>query len=78
MTDAAGHVAHATDLGPLPWRKATASAAGNCVEMAAVPDGPVAVRNSRDPHGPAILFSRTAIAALIEGMNAGEFDDLAR
>ncbi len=39
--------------------------------------GAVAVRNSRDPHGPALVYTRAEIAAFIAGAKAGEFDDLA-
>ncbi|MGE3288797.1 MAG: DUF397 domain-containing protein [Pseudonocardia sp.] len=58
------------------WRKATASnATGSCVELGAV-DGGIAMRNSRDPHGPALLYTRDEIAAFIHGVKSGEFDDL--
>ncbi|MFZ0047785.1 MAG: DUF397 domain-containing protein, partial [Streptosporangiaceae bacterium] len=44
-------------LGNLEWRKSTASnPSGNCVEAAALPDGQVAVRNSREPGGPALVY----------------------
>jgi hypothetical protein len=59
----------------LVWRKATASAAnGNCVEVAPVPDGGVAVRDSKDPEGPILRFTAAEWAAFAEGMAAGEFD----
>lgn len=66
-------------LGPVVWRKSLASnPSGDCVELAALPDGDVAVRNSRDPRGPALLYTRAEIAAFLAGAKAGEFDDLAR
>jgi hypothetical protein len=34
------------------------------------------VRNSRNPDGPALIYTRAEIAALIEGVKLGEFDDL--
>ncbi|KAF0846763.1 DUF397 domain-containing protein [Nocardia caishijiensis] len=59
------------------WRKSTYSnASGNCVEVAAVSDGSVAVRNSRDPRGAVIYYTRPEIDAFIRGAKAGEFDDL--
>ena len=58
------------------WRKAAASAAnGACVELAALPDG-VAVRDSKDPRGPVLRFTRVELAAFLDGAKAGEFDDL--
>lgn len=67
----------AGELGDVQWRKSTASSAqGNCVEVAALPDGGVAVRNSRQPDGPALVYTRAEIAAFLAGVRNGEFDDL--
>ena len=49
--------------------------APDVVELGAV-DGGIAMRNSRDPHGPALLYTRDEIAAFIHGVKSGEFDDL--
>jgi hypothetical protein len=35
------------------------------------------MRNSRDPDGPALVYTRRELAAFIAGAQAGEFDDLA-
>jgi hypothetical protein len=68
----------AGDLGGVEWRKSSASnPSGNCVEAAALPDGSVAVRNSREPDGPALVYTRSEIAAFLAGVRNGEFDDLA-
>ena len=68
----------AGDLGPVEWRKSRESnPSGNCVEVAALPDGSVAVRNSRQPEGPALVYTRAEIAAFLTGVRNGEFDDLA-
>jgi hypothetical protein len=68
----------AGDLGPVEWRKSRVSnPSGNCVEVAALPDGSVAVRNSRQPEGPALVYTRAEIAAFLTGVRNGEFDDLA-
>jgi hypothetical protein len=62
----------------LAWRKSKASnPSGACVEVAPLPDGQVAVRNSRHPSGPALIYTRAEIAAFLAGARAGEFDDLA-
>jgi hypothetical protein len=49
------------DLSGALWRKATRSTnnGGQCVEVAGLPGG-VAVRDSKDPDGPKLLFRRDA------------------
>lgn len=60
------------------WRKSSASnPSGNCVEFAALTSGEVAVRNSRHPSGPALVYTRAEVAAFLAGVKNGEFDDLA-
>lgn len=44
--------------------------------MAELPDGAVAVRNSRHPSGPALVYPRPAMAAFLAAIKNGEFDDL--
>jgi hypothetical protein len=59
------------DLTRAAWRKASASGNGNCVEVAANLPGVVAVRDSKDPAGPALTFTpaawRTFTARLRQG-----------
>ncbi len=65
------------ELGDLRWRKAIASnATGSCVEVADVDGAAVAVRNSREPRGVALLFTRAEMTAFVVGVKSGEFDDL--
>ncbi|MFT7839494.1 DUF397 domain-containing protein [Saccharothrix sp. BKS2] len=67
----------AADLAGVAWRKSARSGAlGNCVELAALTDGSVAMRNSRFPEGPALVYTRAEIAAFVAGARDGEFDDL--
>lgn len=44
----------------LNWRKASYSGTngGGCVEVAHCPPVAVAVRDSKDPHGPVLMFSK--------------------
>lgn len=59
------------------WQKSGRSGPnGNCVECAALPDGAVAVRNSRDPQGPALIYTAAEIEAFILGVRDGDFDNL--
>ncbi len=44
--------------------------------MAKLPDGQIAVRNSRHPEGPALIYTRAEIEALIKGARDGDFDHL--
>jgi hypothetical protein len=65
-------------LGQVRWRKATASnPSGDCIEVAALAGGEVAVRHSREPDGTALIYTPAEIAAFLAGAKAGEFDDLA-
>jgi len=57
------------------WRKSRHSnPSGNCVEMARLPGQRVAVRDSRRPDGPALLFSQAAWETFLRGLreSAGE------
>ncbi|MFF9623529.1 DUF397 domain-containing protein [Streptomyces griseosporeus] len=59
------------------WIKSRYSnAEGNCVEVATLPEGGVALRNSRDPDGPALVYTPAEVAAFLAGAKDGEFDHL--
>jgi hypothetical protein len=59
------------------WRKSQASnPSGSCVEMTELPGGQVAVRNSRDKSGPALVYPRAELGAFLLGIKSGEFDGL--
>ncbi|MFC6018671.1 DUF397 domain-containing protein [Plantactinospora solaniradicis] len=48
------------ELAGATWRKSTRSNQGNCVEVAGNLPGVVGVRDSKEPTGPALLFTPTA------------------
>ena len=68
----------AGEIVPVSWQKSQRSnPSGNCVEMALLPDGAgIAVRNSRDPEGPALIYTSDEIIAFILGARDGDFDNL--
>jgi Domain of unknown function (DUF397) len=63
------------DLSCAAWRKASYSTGngGACVEVAGNLPGAVAVRDSKDPAGPALVFPREAFDAFCAGVKRGEF-----
>jgi hypothetical protein len=67
----------ATELRGVVWQKSRHSnSQGSCVELARLPDGDVAMRNSRHPDGPALVYTPAEIEALLLGVKDGEFDHL--
>ncbi|WP_217197978.1 DUF397 domain-containing protein [Streptomyces buecherae] len=59
------------------WVKSSYSGGqGNCVEWApnrVAATGTVPVRDSKDPHGPALRFDASAWSAFVAGVKAGDF-----
>jgi hypothetical protein len=66
----------AGDITGVRWRVAGTGADGASVELAKLPDGQIAVRNATDPLGPALIYTRAEIEALIGGAQDGDFDAL--
>ena len=63
------------DLSRAAWRTSTRSgASGECVEVADNLPGVVAVRDSKDRSGPALLFTREQWASFVDGTRGGTFD----
>jgi Domain of unknown function (DUF397) len=58
----------------LAWLKAHSSSAnGACVEMAEVA-GKIAMRDSKDPDGPILVYTPAEFRAFLSGAKSGEFD----
>ncbi|MER5447448.1 DUF397 domain-containing protein [Streptomyces sp. NPDC002766] len=65
----------AAELTDVVWHKSRYSnPEGNCVELALLPDGRVAVRDSRHPQGPALVCTGAEISAFVRGVKDGDFD----
>ena len=64
------------DLSTLRWRKSSFSGGqgGDCVEVAELPGGGRALRDSKDPEGPRLVFTVGEWAAFLDGAKNGEFD----
>jgi hypothetical protein len=57
------------------WRKSTRSnEQGACVEVADLPNGGRAVRDSKDPSGGYLMFTASEWSAFAAGVRDGEFD----
>jgi Domain of unknown function (DUF397) len=67
----------ATELGADGWRKPWSGGnGGSCVEAKKLNDGRVALRQSTDPSGPALIYTNHEITTFIEGAKAGDADFL--
>ena len=65
----------ASSISGVEWVKsARSNQSGNCVEVAQLPGGGVAVRNSRYPEGPALVYTQAEMAAFVAGAKDGDFD----
>ncbi|MGH3343640.1 MAG: DUF397 domain-containing protein [Carbonactinosporaceae bacterium] len=57
------------------WRKSSFSGAdNNCVEVARLDPGRVAVRDSKAPSGPALVFPTEQWRTFVGGVRDGRFD----
>ena len=67
----------AASLGTGGWVKPWSSPnGGDCLEAKKLPGGRVALRQSTDPGGPALILEPGEISAFVNGAKAGLADDL--
>jgi hypothetical protein len=65
-----------SEFSSLSWRKAEYSVNnGQCVELARA-GGMIAIRDSKDPAGPVLMYTPSEFHAFLDGAKNGEFDDL--
>jgi Domain of unknown function (DUF397) len=73
--DSAASRGSGEDISGLPvtaWRKSSASSVnGNCVEVASLPAGRMAVRDSKDKNGSVLRFTRDEWHQFISGIQHG-------
>lgn len=68
----------AAELGEKGWERPwSGTNGGQCVEMKRLPDGRVAVRQSTDPTGPALIYTPEEIEAFVKGVKNGLADHMA-
>lgn len=70
-------MAHVEDSSTLPvmwWKSSASGTQSDCVECGIVDGATIAVRDSKNPTGPALLLSRESLAGLVAGIRAGDFE----
>jgi Domain of unknown function (DUF397) len=70
------HGVRSAEIAAALWRKSSwSSYNGNCVEVARLQDGRIAVRDTKDRSiGPALIFTQPEWDAFLSGAKDGEFD----
>ncbi|WP_128374536.1 DUF397 domain-containing protein [Streptomyces cavernae] len=67
----------ANDLGTEGWEKPwSGTNGGSCVEAKRLTDGSVAFRQSTDPDGPALVYTREEMITFLDGAKSGMADFL--
>lgn len=68
-----GHIKGDFDLSRAEWRRANPDPSVDVVEVAFV-DDLICMRNSADPEGSVLVFTRAEWEAFVAGVHSGEFD----
>ncbi|MFJ1936953.1 DUF397 domain-containing protein [Kitasatospora sp. NPDC088160] len=65
------------EFGTVSWRKSSYSGdnGGDCIEVAPGFPGLVPVRDSKDPHGPVLVFPASAWTSFLSSVQAGDFPE---
>jgi hypothetical protein len=64
------HCGDASTLGVSWWKSSFSDTGAHCVECAVVDSATVAVRDSKDPHGPALLLTHEQLTAFVAAVAA--------
>jgi hypothetical protein len=59
-------------MGSIAWHRSSRCDGGTCVEVADL-QTEIAIRDSKDPDGPILRFTRSEWNAFVEGIGSGEF-----
>ncbi|MGW1835742.1 DUF397 domain-containing protein [Streptomyces sp. NPDC002067] len=73
-------MSHVDDASTLPvtwWKSSFSDAGAQCVELGIVDDATVAVRDSKNPRGTALLLSREQMTAFVSAAASGRFGGVA-
>ncbi|WP_206506356.1 DUF397 domain-containing protein [Streptomyces chrestomyceticus] len=70
------HVDDASELSARWWKSTYSDSGAQCVECAIVDAGTVAVRDSKNPDGPALLLGRAQLSAFVSAVAGGRFGGL--
>lgn len=69
-------MAELAKLTTFAWTRSSMCSSGACIELAAIDDELIGVRDSKDPDGPVLRYTKDELRAFVEGVRRGEFDDL--
>ncbi|MEV5199076.1 DUF397 domain-containing protein [Streptomyces sp. NPDC053720] len=64
-------VANASDLHVIWWKSSASGAQSDCVECGIIDTANVAVRDSKVPNGPALIFGRDTLSAMVDAVAGG-------
>jgi hypothetical protein len=70
--DQGGECVECAPIGALAWRKSSYSGdqGGDCVEVAEIPGATVAVRDSKNPHGPVLTLRPAPFTTFVNWASA--------